>query len=214
MPVIISGSTGISGTDGSAATPALQGTDTNTGVFFPAADTIAFAEGGTEVMRINASGQVEYTLGTASLPSITATGDTNTGIYFPGADRIGFAEGGVQVGEFDASGNFLFNSGYGSAATAYGCRAWVHFSGIGTVAIRASGNVSSITDLGVGIYQCNFTTSLTDTNYAAFVDMRPSVSNNGSDTFPINYLTTSIEVRHFEDGVARDSDNVNVAVFR
>ena len=58
MPVIINGTTGISGTDGSAATPAVQGTDTNTGMFFPAADQIAFAEGGTEVMRIDASGNV------------------------------------------------------------------------------------------------------------------------------------------------------------
>jgi hypothetical protein len=58
MPVIINGSTGISGTDGSAATPAVQGTDANTGMFFPAADTIAFAEGGTEAMRLDASGNV------------------------------------------------------------------------------------------------------------------------------------------------------------
>jgi hypothetical protein len=58
MPVIINGSTGISGTDGSAATPAVQGTDGNTGMFFPAADTIAFAEGGTEVMRLDASGNL------------------------------------------------------------------------------------------------------------------------------------------------------------
>ena len=58
MPLILNGSTGISGTDGSAGTPAVQGTDTNTGIFFPAADTIAFAEGGTEVMRIDASGNV------------------------------------------------------------------------------------------------------------------------------------------------------------
>lgn len=58
MPVTISGNTGISGADGSAGTPAVQGTDTNTGMFFPAADTIAFAEGGTEVMRIDSSGNV------------------------------------------------------------------------------------------------------------------------------------------------------------
>lgn len=118
MPVVINGSTGISGADGSAGTPAVQGTD------------------------------------------------TNTGIYFPGADRIGFAEGGVQVGEFDASSNFLFNSGYGSVAIAYGCRAWVNFNGTGTVAIRASGNVSSITDNGVGSYTINFAASLVDANYA------------------------------------------------
>jgi hypothetical protein len=58
MPLTISGSTGIAGIDGSASTPALQGTDTNTGIFYPAADTIAFGEGGTEVMRINSSGFV------------------------------------------------------------------------------------------------------------------------------------------------------------
>jgi len=86
--------------------------------------------------------------GSASTPSLTFTGDTNTGIYSPGADRIGFTEGGTQVGEFDASGNFLFNSGYGSAAIAYGCRAWVNFNGTGTVATRGSGNVSSISDNG------------------------------------------------------------------
>ena len=50
----------------------------------------------------------------------------------------------------DASANIQFNSGYGSVATAYGCRAWVNFNGTGTVAIRGSGNVTSITDNGRG----------------------------------------------------------------
>lgn len=104
--------------------------------------------------------------GSAATPAIRGT-DTNTGIYFPGADRIGFSEGGTQVGEFDASGNFLFNSGYGSAAIGYGCRAWVNFNGTGTVAIRASGNVTSITDNGTGDYTVNFTTAMPDANYAA-----------------------------------------------
>jgi hypothetical protein len=103
--------------------------------------------------------------GSATTPAIRGT-DANTGIYFPGADRIGFAEGGVQVGEFDASGNFLMNSGYGSAAVAYACRAWVNFNGQGTVAIRASGNVSSITDNAAGSYTVNFTTAMPDANYA------------------------------------------------
>jgi len=53
------------------------------------------------------------------------------------------------------SGDMSFNSGYGSAAVAYGCRAWVNFNGTGTVAIRASGNVTSITDNGNGDYTIN-----------------------------------------------------------
>jgi hypothetical protein len=103
--------------------------------------------------------------GTAATPAIRGT-DANTGIYF-GSDIIGFSEGGTQCGEFDASANFKFNSGYGSVATAYGCRAWVNFNGQGTVAIRASGNVSSITDNGTGNYNVNFTTSMPDANYSA-----------------------------------------------
>jgi hypothetical protein len=52
-------------------------------------------------------------------------------------------------------------------APIYPCRAWVNFNGTGTVAIRSSGNVSSITDNSQGNYTVNFTTALTDANYAA-----------------------------------------------
>jgi len=58
MSLILSGSDGLSDVDGSAATPAIRGADSNTGMFFPAADTIAFATAGTEDMRIDSSGNV------------------------------------------------------------------------------------------------------------------------------------------------------------
>jgi hypothetical protein len=58
MTITINGTTGIAGVDGSAGTPAVQGADTNTGMFFPAADTIAFTTGGTEDMRIDSGGNV------------------------------------------------------------------------------------------------------------------------------------------------------------
>jgi hypothetical protein len=58
MTLILSGTDGLSDVDGSASTPAIRGTDTNTGIFFPAADTIAFAEGGAEAMRIDSSANV------------------------------------------------------------------------------------------------------------------------------------------------------------
>lgn len=51
-------------------------------------------------------------------------------------------------------------------APIYPCRAWVNFNGTGTVAIRASGNVSSITDNGTGDYTINFTTAMPNANYA------------------------------------------------
>jgi hypothetical protein len=56
MSLILSGSDGLSDVDGSAATPAIRGTDANTGIFFPAADTIAFSEGGVEAARFDSSG--------------------------------------------------------------------------------------------------------------------------------------------------------------
>ena len=51
-------------------------------------------------------------------------------------------------------------------APLYAARAWVNFNGTGTVAIRASGNVTNITDNGVGDYTVNFTTAMPDANYA------------------------------------------------
>jgi len=56
MSLILSGTDGLSDVDGTAATPAIRGTDANTGIFFPAADTIAFSEGGVEAARIDSSG--------------------------------------------------------------------------------------------------------------------------------------------------------------
>ena len=122
---------------------------------------------GTTALTIDTSQRAAFVAGTAAAPAITTTGDTNTGIFFSAADTIDFAEGGAAVGQFDSSANFKFNSGYGSVATAYGCRAWANFNGTGTVAIRASGNVTSITDNGTGDYTINFTNSMPDANYLA-----------------------------------------------
>jgi len=136
--------------------------------------TVTFPDATGTVVLAGGAQTIEFAAGSESTPSITFTGDTNTGIYSPGADRIGFTEGGAQCGEFDSSGNFKFNSGYGSVATAYGCRAWVNFNGTGTVAIRASGNVSSITDNGTGDYTANFTTAMPDANYSFSGDLYAS----------------------------------------
>jgi len=71
MPITISGTTGVAGVDGSAGTPAVQGTDTNTGIAFPAADAVAVSTGGSERMRVDSSGNL--LVGTTSTPTSTTS---------------------------------------------------------------------------------------------------------------------------------------------
>jgi hypothetical protein len=82
--LILDGSNGLSDVDGTAATPAIRGTDTNTGIFFPAADTIAFSEGGTEVMRIDSAGRITQPFQPAFFASGTGGSiSVSPGSYFP-----------------------------------------------------------------------------------------------------------------------------------
>jgi hypothetical protein len=156
----------------SATAPSFSFTgDTNTGMFSPGADQAAITTNGVARLTVNTT-QFTGTLpwrgqnGTAAAPALSASGDTNTGIYFPAANTIGLVTNGSEGARLTSTNDLQFNSGYGSVATAYGCRAWVNFNGTGTVAIRASGNVSSITDGGTGVYTVNFATALVDGNYS------------------------------------------------
>lgn len=101
------------------------------------------------------------------------------------------------------------------SAPVFACRAWVNFNGTGTVSIRASGNVSSITDNGVGDYTVNFTTAMPDENYAA-VSQIPRGANNavqfGSYTYAIGSIRLATAVN--QSGTAQDIAHVNVAIFR
>lgn len=71
----------------------------------------------------------------------------------------------VRVATFTPSGLTQFNSGYGSVATAYGCRAWLVYDGV-TNAITNDGNIDSVTDLGTGTYQVFFTNAMPDALYS------------------------------------------------
>ena len=128
---------------------------------------------------------------------------------------------GAQTMGIDASGNLQFNSGYGSVATAYGCRAWVNFNGTGTVAIRASGNVSSITDNAVGLFTVNYSTAMPDVNYSVSMNMQP-VGDPGygichigpTGLSPANYSTTATTIRTAWNNAAQDPPIVVFAAFR
>jgi len=126
---------------------------------------------------------------------------------------------GTERARIDSSGNFQMNSGYGSVATAFGCRAWVDFNGQGTVAIRGSGNVSSITDNTTGSYTVNFTTAMPDVNFAV-TGTAGSKDNDGTDNgvvclFNRSTSSASIFTRNVQSsGGTTDYDAVNVAIFR
>ena len=140
-----------------------------------------------------------------------STGGTANGVLYLNSSKQVTSGSGLT---FDGS-NLKFNSGYGSAATAYGCRAWVNFNGTGTVAIRASGNVSSITDNGTGDYTVNFTTAMPDANFSAVCGYQAS----SSLTYVVNITSqTASTIRYgffnYANGTGLDQSIVNVAIFR
>lgn len=106
-------------------------------------------------------------------------------------------------------------------APIYACRAWVNFNGTGTVAIRASGNVSSITDNGTGSYAVNFATAMPDANYAVMGIPDNSTSASGSSNVTVetnNALantTAACNIVVRRGGIALvDTPQVNIAIFR
>jgi hypothetical protein len=251
---------------GTATAPAFTTTgDTNTGIFFPAADTIAFSEGGAESMRIDSSGNIgigttspnnileasrnqnsetqvrvyNANAGSSAAAAYVFGNDTNAGaagIYLNSSTKTGFGGGANSLNVYmglgapisfltsatermriDASGNLLFNSGFGSVATAFGCRAWVNFNGTGTVAIRGSGNVTSITDNGTGQYTLNFTNSMADANYSAVGsagETNTSIGDRQLSTYPINTSSCKVVSGQTASASVYDAANVHVAIFR
>jgi len=120
-----------------------------------------------KVLRVNAgetAGEF-FTLGTASLMADSADADL-------AVDPDAAARRDIVAAAIAAAIPTALNAT--GSAPMYACRAWVNFNGTGTVAIRASGNVSSITDNGTGNYTVNFATALPDANYA--------MSGSGEDT--------------------------------
>jgi len=94
------------------------------------------------------------------------------------------------------------------------CRAWVNFNGTGTVAIRGSFNVSSITDNGTGAYTINFTNAMPDTNYSTCLAKNNQVSNIGANMKLVSFSTGSVSVESIENGTVTDCSIVCASVFR
>jgi hypothetical protein len=109
------------------------------------------------------------------------------------------------------------NGAQSGSAPIYGARAWVNFNGTGTVAIRASGNVSSITDRGTGLYTVNLTTAMPDANYCGVASATiggASNSNRDAAVGPIDASSAYCNSWVADSGAAADVDVICVAIFR
>jgi hypothetical protein len=138
----------------------------------------------------------------------------------------GISVGGIPDGVVDTdvlAANAVTTAKLGSAEQSGLCKAWVNFNGTSTVAIRASYNVSSITDNGVGDYTVNFTTALADANYAFSFGAgtgngRLAMLYNGTfnTTDSSSAKTTgSIRIAYADPtGVLADNAQVAVSIFR
>lgn len=112
------------------------------------------------------------------------------------------------------SGNIASMLNASGSAPIYACRAWANFNGTGTIALRASGNVSSLTDGGSGTYTVNLTTALSDTNYAAIATVGTGSGNLAAQAQPST--TSAVSIRTYAVGTGTDTDaaQVQVAIFR
>jgi hypothetical protein len=158
-------------------------------------------------LESNASGTGIFTIASPN-------SNTNRTLTLPDATGTVQVSGAAISGTTGSfSGDLSFNSGYGSAAVAYGCRAWVNFNGTGTVAIRASGNVTSITDNGTGDYIVNFSTSMPDSNYSV-VALGNTGSNNGYMTLVSTASGSCNIITRTSSAIGPDGTIICAAVFR
>ena len=178
----------------------------------------------------------------ASANIVTAAGDTADFVCENGASGnwrcVGYTKASISVSELGyldgvtsniqaqfsnlaSANNASVMSALNATGSApiYACRAWVNFNGTGTVGIRASGNVSSITDNGTGAYTVNFTSALVDANYSPIASASSQTNdalNQGTIVTATHGLSTACMVRaYLPSSIASvDISSLVVAIFR
>jgi len=147
MTLILSGTNGLSDVDGSAATPAIRGTDSNTGMFFPAADTIAFAEGGVESARFDSNGN--FFVGK------TGANDNTNGfaVYNIGASIAGALSVAATTSDNTSSGFRQYSTGAGAYRFYVGYGGTINATSTSISAISDKSLKENIRDLETGLAQ-------------------------------------------------------------
>lgn len=152
--------------------------------------------------------------------------ETDNAIYVGGNSYLALGSGDTERARIDTAGQLHTQSTTGVVRAAYAARAFVNFDGTGTVAIRSNGNVTSITDNGVGDYTVNYTTAMTSANYSVNVTAVNSASGHsnvicaairapssaGVGAASVTTGSVRVSVRT-SSGNQIDSDCVNVAIF-
>jgi hypothetical protein len=157
---------------------------------------------------------------TGLVQSADTSGSLN--IQSNGTTVLGVTSTGTSVtGTQSVSGNLSFNSGYGSSAVAYGCRAWVNFNGTtntgGFCTIRGSGNVTTVADRGTGEYTINFTTAMPDANYCGVASATIGGANNSNRDAAVGPANTSSAYCNSwvaDSGSFSDVDVICASIFR
>ena len=240
----VTGATG----DFSIADKIVHTGDTNTAIRFPATDTISFETSGSEALRINSNGQIG--INTTSPDTFIHVGSATTNTHFlkfeadmgASTNRVfnifgpdianssapfTFQTGNGYLFKCDAEHSFeissdrivKINNGYGSLAPIYGVRAWMRYRGDTNVLV-GSGNVSSVTDHSTGSFSMNFTTAMSDANYAIVgavgyndTSLNIGITHSGTNSVP---TTTSMRFSvavNYSSGLS-DERYISIAIVR
>lgn len=225
---LISGTLGITGATSLSSTLAVTGdVSVNTNKF-----NITASSGNTTIagtLGVTGNTTVDGVIyadddTTANTPVISFTGDTNTGIGRSGADTLDFITNGNSRFRIESTGQIkaVYESEVGTdyntqLDNGYLCRAWVNFNGTGTVAIRASGNVSSITDNGTGDYTINFTTAMPDASYSISYMLADASNGSQADIRNSSFILSGsfrFYTRNGNGSTLLDNDLIMMSVFR
>jgi hypothetical protein len=160
-----------------------------------------------------------------TLNIVTGSGSGANAITIDASQNVTFANAitttgnGTIGGALSVTGNATITGTLtATGGVANSIKAWVNFNGTGTVAIRGSFNVTSITDNGTGDYTINFTNAMTDANYSiAGTASRNTIGNYASFFSPYSSAPTTTALRiqavNFAGGL-EDSLYTSVSIFR